>query len=68
MTARIATPRFMALHMPRIHLIELYFLARSRAALGRLDADRLRDIGLTEEEAALESTRPIWDVPNHWRR
>ena len=41
---------------------------RSRQALGALDADRLRDLGLSAEEARAEAARPIWDVPATWLR
>lgn len=27
----------------------------------------LKDIGLTSEEARVEATRTIWDVPAYWR-
>lgn len=33
---------------------------RGRAGLGRLDAHLLRDIGLTQAEAASETTKPFW--------
>lgn len=49
-------------------LARLDALARSRAALGRLDAGRLRDIGLAPGEARREAARPAWDVPASWRR
>lgn len=42
-------------------------LARQRRDLARLDARRLRDIGLSPEEANSESTRPFWDAPRHWK-
>ncbi len=35
--------------------------ATSRAALGELPPDRLRDIGMTAMDAALEARRPFWD-------
>lgn len=41
-------------------------LHRQRAALARLDATRLHDIGLTEAEARAEACRPVWDAPPHW--
>ncbi len=41
-------------------------LHRQRTALTRLDAERLRDLGLTEAEARAEACRPIWDAPAHW--
>lgn len=36
---------------------------RQRRALGRLDGDALRDVGLTPEQARREAARPIWDMP-----
>ncbi|WP_371054528.1 DUF1127 domain-containing protein [Rhodosalinus sp. K401] len=56
---------------PRIRLARLgdmFALARQRRALAKLDASRLRDIGLTRDEALAEACRPIWDVPTYWRR
>ena len=35
--------------------------ARSRRALARLDADRLRDMGLGVEDAAREAAKPFWE-------
>lgn len=34
--------------------------ARSRQSLARLDADRLADIGLTQEQAYGEYAKPFW--------
>ncbi|MEL7099579.1 MAG: DUF1127 domain-containing protein [Pseudomonadota bacterium] len=45
----------------------LISLWRSRRALARLDSRALDDIGVTAGQAASEATRPIWDVPHHWR-
>lgn len=42
-------------------------LHRQRAALRRLDADALADIGVTRAEADAEASRVAWDVPSHWR-
>lgn len=41
---------------------------RQRAALSRLDAAHLADIGLTARAAQAEADRPFWDVPAQWRR
>jgi uncharacterized protein YjiS (DUF1127 family) len=41
---------------------------RQRRALARLDPERLADLGLTEKEAHVESSRPFWDAPGHWNR
>ena len=34
--------------------------ASSRAALGELPSERLRDMGVTELDAAREAARPFW--------
>jgi uncharacterized protein YjiS (DUF1127 family) len=39
-----------------------------RARLAKLDDHLLHDIGLTRAEAEMESERPFWDAPTHWRR
>ncbi len=41
---------------------------RQRRHLAKLDDAALADIGLTRAEALRESQKPIWDVPQHWRR
>jgi uncharacterized protein YjiS (DUF1127 family) len=41
---------------------------RECRALARLDDHLLRDIGITRQEADREAMRPVWDVPDHWRR
>lgn len=43
-------------------------LRRQRLDLGALTEHRLKDIGLSESEARAEAERPIWDVPETWRR
>lgn len=43
-------------------------LHRSRARLADLPDHMLRDIGCTRAEAEAEAARPLWDVPDHWRR
>ncbi len=40
---------------------------QTRRALADLDADALRDIGLSAEEAQREARRGAWDVPDSWR-
>lgn len=42
-------------------------LRRQRQHLARLDDCRLRDIGLSPEEARREAGRPFWDAPAYWR-
>ena len=41
---------------------------RSRRALGRLDAERLADLGIDRASARAEAARPPWDVPATWLR
>jgi uncharacterized protein YjiS (DUF1127 family) len=48
-------------------LLHLAAVARARHDLARLDDRLLRDIGLTRDEADRELSRPVWDVPPHWR-
>lgn len=49
-------------------LTSLLALRRARARLKTLEPHLLRDIGLTDEAAAYEANRPVWDAPNHWIR
>ncbi|MGB3279088.1 MAG: DUF1127 domain-containing protein [Pseudorhodobacter sp.] len=42
-------------------------LGRQRRALARLERHQLRDIGISPNQAHAESTRPIWDAPQHWK-
>jgi uncharacterized protein YjiS (DUF1127 family) len=49
------------------HLAAMATFARHRKALAKLEPRLLRDIGLTTEEAQAELSRPVWDVPAHWR-
>lgn len=51
----------------RLRLTALLDLWRSRQALAKLDDAALADVGLTRQEAAKEASKPIWDVPVHWR-
>lgn len=52
---------------PRRILLALAGLRAERRALSRLDDRLLADIGLTPDAARIESERPLWDVPAHWR-
>jgi len=45
-----------------------YSVWRQRRALALLDASALKDIGLTQGEADIEASKPVWDVPQHWLR
>ncbi len=37
-----------------------------RAALARLSADQLADLGLDRDDQSRESRRAAWDVPAQW--
>lgn len=50
-----------------LNILHRLRVARTRAALARLDADALCDIGLTAAEAQTESQRGFWDAPSHWK-
>ena len=41
---------------------------RQRRALARMDDAALADIGKTRTQALAEARRPLWDVPQHWRK
>ncbi len=41
---------------------------RQRAALTRLSDEQLADIGITRYQAEVEASKPVWDVPETWRR
>jgi uncharacterized protein YjiS (DUF1127 family) len=43
-------------------------LHRERAALAKLDAAALQDIGISRQTAQDEARRPFWDAPDHWSR
>ena len=57
------TPRFGLVSRLR----QLRAVARQRRALAALDVSRLRDLGLSAEDARIEAARPFWDVPATWR-
>lgn len=64
--SHIARPAQSRAKLPR--LLDLFALARQRRALAKLDAAQLRDIGVDRAEADIEASRPVWDVPSHWRQ
>jgi len=58
--AIVCTPR-------RTGLRKILAVWRQRQNLKKLDADALKDIGVSRTKAMAEANRPIWDVPNTWR-
>ncbi|MGR3614986.1 MAG: DUF1127 domain-containing protein [Paracoccaceae bacterium] len=48
-------------------LTRLFAVARQRQALKALDDVALDDIGLSRDEADVESRRALWDAPETWR-
>ncbi len=52
-------------HAPftQISVMDMLSVYRQRRALAKLDARVLDDLGITREEADLESRRPFWDLP-----
>lgn len=48
-------------------LVVLFSLRKQRRELVGLTAERLRDLGITPEQARREAARPLWDVPPGWR-
>jgi uncharacterized protein YjiS (DUF1127 family) len=53
---------------PFRRLLTAFALRRSRARLADLPDHLLHDIGCTRAQAEAEAARPVWDVPDHWRR
>jgi len=51
----------------RVGLSTMLTAWRTRQHLKGLDADALRDVGLSRAEAEAEAKRPFWDVPANWR-
>lgn len=53
-------------HTRRPTLRRILSVWRSRRALAKLDADGLRDVGLSKSQAQREANRAPWDVPDTW--
>ena len=47
-------------------LLGIASLHRQRLDLYRLNAEQLRDVGLTREAADKEAARRPWDAPENW--
>lgn len=52
------------LGLGRVH--DMMMLARTRRDLAELDANQLRDIGITRVDAEQEAARPFWDFSQNW--
>ena len=39
---------------------------QTRRALANLDAERLKDVGISSDEARREARLSVWDVPDSW--
>ncbi|MGB1234746.1 MAG: DUF1127 domain-containing protein [Planktomarina sp.] len=52
----------------RPSLQTMFTVARQRRALAKLSDAALDDLGLSRCEAVEEASRPVWDVPQNWRR
>ena len=50
----------------RAYLLRMISLNRQRKALQNLDEHMLRDIGISRQEAEIESKKHFWDAPQHW--
>ncbi|MCK0137600.1 DUF1127 domain-containing protein [Aliiroseovarius sp. F47248L] len=48
---------------PLAWLVHAWEVHRERRALANLDANQLKDIGLTADAAYREASRPVWDIP-----
>ena len=48
--------------LPRFPLSRWLQVAAERRRLAELDAERLRDLGLTPAQVRREAARPFWDV------
>ncbi|AGI67136.1 hypothetical protein OAN307_c14600 [Octadecabacter antarcticus 307] len=48
-------------HMPSIATV--FAVWTQRRALANLDDARLKDLGISPQDAAIEAARPFWDLP-----
>lgn len=55
-----------ALSRLRPSLMQRLAVWRTRRALAALDARALADVGLTQDDAAAEAAKGVWDVPSTW--
>lgn len=62
------TPKFPGKRPARSWFMRAFETHRERRALARLDANRLKDIGLRSHEMHRETLRPLWDLPMYLSR
>ncbi|MGC1488116.1 MAG: hypothetical protein WA784_10055 [Albidovulum sp.] len=48
--------------------LRMLTLGRERRRLAALDPRLLDDIGVDRRTAEIEAARPVWDVPQTWRK
>ncbi|MGJ8612223.1 MAG: DUF1127 domain-containing protein [Octadecabacter sp.] len=58
--SRTSTGGVSAQHVSILAVLAIW---KERRVLGRMDENRLRDLGLSTTEAATEAARPFWDLP-----
>jgi len=44
----------------------MFAVWKQRRALAGMPPERLEDLGISRQEAQIESARRLWDVPDHW--
>ncbi len=49
-------------------VLKAFSIWRERQTLRDLDDHILKDIGVTRDDADVETKRPVWDAPNRWMR
>lgn len=64
---RTLTLNLPALGLGGVDFSSMFRVASERRKLADLDPTMLRDMGLTPDDVARESSRPFWDVPSRRR-
>lgn len=49
---------------PAKTVLAMWTVHQERRALAKMDPNRLKDIGISQREAATEVARPFWDLPH----
>ena len=63
MTLSLSAVRAPSRSAPRSAPIATFFAVwQERRALAKMDDTRLRDLGISADDAAREAARPIWDL------